>query len=706
MSYIAESQKWMLAGIDPEVFPYASFVTDKGWKGHKNVTAARRRLERSLATQGESCSIAGMVRAIKHGRTIMDLQWSEGKRVNTKHGPRILRTAAPTDAFWAAWRSNKDSMKRQGYSCGRDDRTGEWQVCLWEDCTQQVEAAVQQSRAADCDIDIPAPGGLHYLPYQRAGIAYALQRRATIIGDEMGLGKTIQAIGFVNWTPTIRRVLIVCPASLKLNWRNELQKWLTRPLSIGVVNASDYPDTDIVIVNYDVLERHIDRLRAVTWDVVILDECHYIKNPKAKRTQILTGDGKDPIKAHHYLLLTGTPITNRPAELFPLLQIADPTGLGRNFFSFAKKYCDAKHNGFGWDFSGASNLDDLQLRLRETCMVRRLKKDVLTELPAKQRQVIELPANGAIKAIKAEQKAAAKYEDILADLKAAVELARLNDDQEQYAEAVERLREGQSAAFDEMSQCRHDVALAKVPHVVEHLETVLGEGNPVVIFCHHKDVVQAIKEKYPDAGVITGDVKVEDRQRAVEDFQAGRTSLIIGTIGAMGVGLTLTAAHHVVFAELDWVPGNVSQAEDRCHRIGQTESVLVQHLVLEGSLDAHMVRVLIHKQEVIDAALDKDARIKNEPITFVETPAPKEPKAPVKEYSKEQRSMLIWALMQLASVCDGARSEDMAGFNKVDARIGKQLALQSDLSPRQAACAVKLVRRYRRQLPDGFSEQF
>ena len=277
-------------------------------------------------------------------------------------------------------------------------------------------------------------------------------------------------------------------------------------------------------------------------------------------------------------------------------------------------------------------------------------------------------------------------------------------------QSVEELRRelgrAKGVAFTEMSKARHATALAKIPHVIEHLKDCL-ENGPVVFFAHHKDVIAAINEAFPDAVKITGDVGMEDRQTAVDAFQAGKTNLFLGNILAAGVGITLTASAHVVFGELDWVPGNMSQAEDRCHRIGQEQSVLVQHLVLEGSLDADMAKKLIKKQAVIDAALDSkhavDFGTDGPDAVSVAQVAVEVPVAKVVEEAAKLTATQVEAvhrgLRMLAGVCDGAARLDGCGFNKMDANIGHSMANQASLSNRQAVLGMKLVNKYRRQLP-------
>jgi len=461
-----------------------------------------------------------------------------------------------------------------------------------------------QSRATDAAVEIPVPAGLAYLPYQKAGIAYAQDRAAVLFGDEMGLGKTIQAIGAINADPSIESILIVAPASLKINWSRELRKWLVRDLSIGIAAGDDLPATQIVIVNYDILVRHRAALDARRWDLLISDEVHYAKNSKAQRTIALLGkNGKGGIAARKRIFLTGTPIVNRPKELWTLVQALDPAELGSNFFRFHKRYTNAHHNGYGWDFSGASNLGELQTKLRSKFMIRRLKADVLTELPPKRRQIIAIPANGAAKVIAAEKAA--------------------------YEEMVRRLDAGEKVDFAEMSRVRHDTAVAKIPYLIEHLEECLEAEAKVVCFIHHHDVAQKLKEHFPEAAFLTGEVaSMNKRTEEVDRFQNDPScKLFIGSIAAAGVGLTLTASSHVVFGELDWVPGNVSQAEDRCHRIGQRESVLVQHLVFDESVDALQAKMIVEKQGVITAALDTPTAPVPVPV-YKESPV-EAPKAPV-----------------------------------------------------------------------------
>lgn len=462
---------------------------------------------------------------------------------------------------------------------------------------RSLDDSVDASAADDAEIDVPAPEGLEYLPFQLAGIAYAQSRTATLIADEMGLGKTIEAIGLINADPSINSVLVICPASVKINWHRELERWLTRPLTVGIVNGK-MPDVDVRITNYEMLRK----ITLSPVDLLIVDEAHYIKNPKAQRTKVVA---QWATYAKRKLLMTGSPIVNRPIELHSLLTILDPEGWP--FWTYAQRYCAAHKTKWGWDFSGASNLPELQRRLRARIMVRRLKADVLSELPPKIRQLITLSPAGYSAILQAEADMQAGVDADIEKLEMLRDLAEMVGDTEAYDQAVRDLHSRHLVAFEEMSRVRHDTAVAKAPAVAEHVLGLLDSVDKVVVMAHHHDVVDILTEALAEYGVVslTGRDNQADRQTSIDRFQDHpEVRVFVGSIQAAGIGITLTAASTVVFAELDWVPGNMSQAEDRCHRIGQTDSVLVQHVVLDGSIDARLAKTLVEKQAVITMAID------------------------------------------------------------------------------------------------------
>lgn len=551
--------------------------------------------------------------------------------------------------------------------------------------------AIAESRAIEPppDFDVPAPIGMEYKPYQLAGIHYALQREKTLIGDVMGLGKTIQAIGVINMTAPAR-VLIVCPKSVKLNWQRELKKWLVMDYSIQIPKTGDNLIGDIIIINPQIIGKFRQQIDALKWNLLILDEFHFYKNPKADRTCFVLG-GKideqkyDPIEADRVLMLTGTPIPNRVKELWPVMQY---TGLFRNWQYFVTRYCDGHNGRFGWEIDGASNLDELQATLRSKIMIRRMKEEVLKDLPAKIRQIIELERNG--------------FQD--------VDLSKfgISKDAPDFESQVEKLT-GEHAFFTELSRMRHEWGLQKIEPAIEFIDNLLEENDKAVVFCWHNDVASQIFDKYKDMGAVllNGQTPEKDRDKAVMDFQDEKKNirLFVGTIGSAGVGITLTAASTVVMVESDWVPASLQQAEGRCDRIGQKNIVNVYYLVFQGSIDGIILSKIIEKMDVQDRALDRASSVSGlfpiDPVPVIgkksEQPKEKTPEV-IREYSTEEIKEMQGKIKALAGMCDGARTTDGSGFNRYDTKFGHALANAGHWTPKMAASAEKLIIKYRNQL--------
>lgn len=468
--------------------------------------------------------------------------------------------------------------------------------------TAKKHRALEASRAEDSDIEVIVPEGLTPYGFQRASLAYAIPRTRVLFGDEMGLGKTIQALLWLNWLANelnrSLRVLIVCPATLKRNWMKEMvgapvldkKGWLVRPTTVGIADSrysTVVPNTDIVIINYEMMSQKIDtgkrkvdqktgkvkkvyeyRLRESLkrqWDLMIIDEAHKLKGDPA---HVIRSRMAYSVKADRVAMLTGTPMVNRPRELWFLLNYLAPK-VFKNKAEFMERYCAG--GSFMDEYAGAQNLPELQEKLRLFVMVRRLKRNVLKDLPPKMRQVIELPADSCGDLIKTERLAFEKKQDVLTNIRLRVELSKASENPEDYKNSVALLTQGIKVAFEELSLIRKETAVAKIPLVREHVTAILSEGHKVLLFCHHKEVAYALEKEFAgQTVVITGDTKLAARDKAVTDFQSNdKIRLFIGTIGAAGAGLTLTASSYVVFAELDWVPGSITQAEDRCILEGQ-----------------------------------------------------------------------------------------------------------------------------------------
>lgn len=502
-----------------------------------------------------------------------------------------------------------------------------------------------------------------------------------VSGDYTVTHNTIQAIGTHN-TMASENILVVCPASLKVNWSREWRRWDVHGRSVGIAMSvlkrepifdengerlrdhnnrpayrswteHDWPDTDVVIVNYDQLETYDDYIKGKTWDFAVFDEAHLLKTPTSVRTMCVFGGSKNarkkdgkvidkkkrlrPIRAKRKFFATGTPILSKPVELWTLLKACDPHGLGKNWEEFVHRYCGAYDEMVSDTQSrlvtdGASNLDELNRLMRERFMVRRDKKAVLKELPDKTRELILLPVDKLEKPIKKEktrvENALASFEEMLgvdpnenpfryidaidmlsSKLTAALDLQ--DSEEPDWNAAVRTLSEPEQIMFTELSEAREEVALAKVGLVTDHVKKLVESEEPVILFAYHKSVIAELKDRLTKAGirvgVVTGAVSANKRQAVVDQFQDGEIDVIIGNILAMGVGFTLTRGRFVVFAELDWVPALIEQAEDRAWRHGQLNAVLIQHLVVDGSIESRMAMTLLEKMGVIFEALDERA---------------------------------------------------------------------------------------------------
>lgn len=479
----------------------------------------------------------------------------------------------------------------------------------------------EASRAAEVSPDFAVSGlGGTLRPFQAAGVAYALEAKRCFIADEMGLGKTIQALATVQ-AANAYPAIVVCPASLKLNWAREAGKWLPGH-SIAVWNgkASLNVSADIVVINYDVLKKNLDALKALKPQAVVFDESHYAKNHKAARTEaakeLAQGVG---IR----LALTGTPVVNRPQELLSQLGIIGRLDDLGGFWGFAKRYCNAHQTRWGWDFSGAQNLDELNTKLRAACYIRRNKADVLKELPAKTRTILPIVLSNRREYDKAEKdligyvrKEAAENAEFVASIAHLPEVDQKISKQRRSNEAeLKALQAEQLVRIEALKQLS---ANGKIEAIGEWLESFLETGEKLVLFAHHIDIVERLATQF-DAPYITGATPLDKRQEYVDRFQNDPDcKLIVLNIRAGGVGLTLTAASNVAFVELDWTPAAHDQAEDRCHRIGQTDAVNAWYLLAERSIDQEIYDLIEEKRIVVTAATEggetEDAGIMSELI--------------------------------------------------------------------------------------------
>lgn len=478
---------------------------------------------------------------------------------------------------------------------------------------------IRPSFAVDSDIVIPVPEGLELRPYQKAGVAFAVARKRTLIADSMRLGKTIQAIGACNYWRA-ETVLIVCPAVAKVNWQREWNKWTTGPNKATIVKTHGNSvlglDAPVVIINYDILRKWHTRLLDRLFDVVIYDESHYLKNEDAQRTRCCLGYKREdsrPLRGGCYIATDGTPVYSRIYDLWPICKFMDPNGLGASEWNFKLRYCDMKKVQGVWDYSGASNLEELQERMRASFMIRREKADVAGEIPPN-RQTFVIPRLAFLRLLSQERQTFGEAN--LGVLDQLVEAVRNGSDVSALFSQISRLDMvdrseigGDNAALEErpgLSSVRKSLALSKVEPVVEYVRELLQTRDKVVIMAHHREVVEAYEAAFADMGAVKlyGGMTDARRQAAIDRFKNDPTCRVfVGNIISAGQAISLAAADDIVFAELSWVPAEMDQAEERIWDPMKLSACSIHRIVVEDSLDEAMVFVLDRRQRDITKAL-------------------------------------------------------------------------------------------------------
>ena len=450
----------------------------------------------------------------------------------------------------------------------------------------KMEAALLESRSTGTEIVIAGFDKL--MPYQKAGVQYAKNRRRCFIADEMGLGKTLQAIAAVeemHRSAPIYPVVVVCPANLTLNWAKEYVKWLPER-RVGVVSGrKQFPEHgtyDVLVVGYPNLAAWQAQLTG--YGGYIFDESHYLKTYGAQRTKAAIKIVRRASKDAPVLLLTGTPVASRPAEYVAQLDLLGQLDSFGGRWGFYRRYCDAHRDKFGqWRLDGHSNLEELNSTLRSTCYIRRTKEQVLTELP---------PIFESTMYFEGSERGKRDYDAAEADLGAWLEQnGRTNNAPEQIAR---------------ISVLRRLAAEAKLPGVFELIDEMVESGRKVVIAAHHRDIVNAIATRYGGLKIQGGMsvVEVEDAKRRFQENPVEDSPAIALSIEAAKTGHTLTAAQDIVFVELPWTPADVQQTYSRLHRIGQIGSVRVTYALMADSIDEDIHRAISRKEQVVAGAVD------------------------------------------------------------------------------------------------------
>jgi SWI/SNF-related matrix-associated actin-dependent regulator of chromatin subfamily A-like protein 1 len=438
---------------------------------------------------------------------------------------------------------------------------------------------VRRSRAHDGPrLAIEAELGGELRPFQRGGVAYVLEARRAFLADEQGLGKTVQALAALEADGAYPAV-VICPAGLKLNWRREIEHWLPHR-SVAVVSGTGgaVPDAEIVVLNYEIVHAHRARLALRRPRALVLDESHYVKNPRAKRTQAVRrlAEALEPDALR--LALTGTPVMNHAEELIAQLRI-----IGRlsDFGSGAR---------FARRFQGAGAEERIHWHLRRRCFVRRLKADVLPQLPAKRQVAVPV-------ALENEREYRLAEADVVAWLREQpLELGELE------ARVAAALRAERLAQLNALKRL---AARGKTGPALAWIDDFLASDEPLVVFAGNREVQDLVLERFPDALHVLGRDPLPQREAAVRAFQEpDGPQLMVCATRVGGQGITLTRASNVAFLDLEWTPAMHDQAEDRCHRIGQQDAVTAWYLLAAETIDETMIELIARKRGIVGAVTD------------------------------------------------------------------------------------------------------
>jgi SWI/SNF-related matrix-associated actin-dependent regulator of chromatin subfamily A-like protein 1 len=437
---------------------------------------------------------------------------------------------------------------------------------------------VRRSRAHDAPALAVEPvlGG-ELRPFQRAGVAYALDARRTFLADEQGLGKTVQALAALEADAAYPAV-VICPASLKLNWERETQRWLPhRTVAVVSGTGTVAPAAEITVVNYDIVHAHRTRLALRRPKALVLDESHYVKNPRAKRTQAVRRLAESLAPDALRLALTGTPVMNHAEELIAQLRII---GRLEDFGSGAR---------FARRFQGIGAEERIHWHLRRRCFVRRAKADVLPQLPAKRQVAVPV-------ALDNEGEYRLAEEDVIAWLREQPFDLRELDRKVAAALRAERLAQ--------LNALRRLASRGKGGAAMAWIEDFLASDEPLVVFAGHREMQDRLLERFPHALHLVGRDSIVAREAAVHAFQGGESQLLVCATRVAGQGITLTRASNVAFLDLEWTPAMHDQAEDRCHRIGQHDAVTAWYLLAAKTIDETMLELIERKRRIVDAVTD------------------------------------------------------------------------------------------------------
>ena len=440
-------------------------------------------------------------------------------------------------------------------------------------------AIIKDNSVKDVVIDYSKYSKRPPLEHQKEAIQKLVENKKFILADDMGLGKTTSTI-IAALESGSKKVLIICPATLKINWKREIENYSDK--TIYIAEGKNFnTDADFVITNYDIIKNFHDpkkkdesQVLAANFDLVIVDEAHYIKNATAQRTKLINDIVK---KTDRLWLLTGTPMTSRPIDYFNLLSLID-SPVAKNWMAYAIRYCAGYQFNVGgrkvWNVTGASNLEELRDRTLGLTL-RRLKENVL-DLPDK----IITPVYLRLKS--------REYENVMGEY---------YDWYDKNPEESKSL----TVQFSKLTKVRQIIADEKIAQTIELAENILEQDKKVIIFCNFTDSLNKITEHFGKSAVkLDGSMSKPERQHSVDQFQDNpKVKVFVGNIKAAGVGITLTSAEAVIMNDLSFLPSDHAQAEDRAYRYGQKNNVLVYYPIFENTIEGIIYDILNNKKQVI-----------------------------------------------------------------------------------------------------------
>lgn len=421
-------------------------------------------------------------------------------------------------------------------------------------------------------------------PFQEIGVKFILERKNVLLGDTVGTGKTIQAIASIV-NSKVQKSLIIVPNTLKYNWNNE---WAMTSLNhfVTMIQSKDKAekinwDSDVIIINYDLITKHFDKLASLPFEFIVLDESHYIKNEKSLRTKAII-KLINIVKPEYRLLMSGTPITNRPKELVPQLKAINQfKKFATKDIYFLKRYCGAVQTSFGLNSDGATNLDELYQKLIQTCYLRRETEQVLKDLPEKQRNICYIDIDNR-----------SEYNHAESDL--------MNYLKEWKSYDNKKLGKVQQAEhLVKIEHLKQILAKGKLKQSIQWIKDFLETGEKLVVFIHHKEIAQALKEEFPEALCILGGSSLIDKNDAVNEFQNNPDKKLIICSKTGKEGLTLTASSNLLFIELWWTPTDHDQAEGRIYRISQKNNCNFYYILGKDTIEETDIYPLIESKRAI-----------------------------------------------------------------------------------------------------------